>query len=63
MSHLQVGSSFANGWKRPALPMSGNEFNAAHAFMRDEGPRFDPALFLQGMSLVQALFARTLASS
>jgi carboxymethylenebutenolidase len=40
-----------------------HEFNAAHAFMRDEGPRFDPALFLQGMSLVQALFARTLASS
>jgi carboxymethylenebutenolidase len=55
MSRLQVGSSFATyEW---------HEFNAAHAFMRDEGPRFDPALFLQGMSLVQALFARTLASS
>ena len=40
-----------------------HEFNAAHAFMRDEGPRFDPALFLQGMSLVQALFTRRLAPS
>ena len=37
-----------------------HEFNAAHAFMRDEGPRFDPALFLQGMNLVSALFSRTL---
>lgn len=37
-----------------------HEFNAAHAFMRDEGPRYDPALFLEGVSLVKALFSRTL---
>ena len=39
-----------------------HEFNAAHAFMRDEGPRFDPALFLRGIDLVSALFSRTLGS-
>ena len=37
-----------------------HEVNAAHAFLRDEGPRYDSALFLQAMSWVQALFARTL---
>ncbi len=37
-----------------------HEVNAAHAFLRDEGPRYDPALFLQAMGWVQALFARTL---
>ena len=40
-----------------------HEFNAAHAFMRDEGPRFDPELFLQGINLVHALFSRVLVSS
>ncbi len=37
-----------------------HEFNAAHAFMRDEGPRYDAALFLQSMNLVEALFSRVL---
>lgn len=37
-----------------------HEVNAAHAFLRDEGPRYDPALFLQAMGWVQALFARAL---
>ncbi len=37
-----------------------HEVNAAHAFLRDEGPRYDPALFLQAMSWVLTLFARTL---
>jgi carboxymethylenebutenolidase len=37
-----------------------HEFNAQHAFLRDEGPRFDPAVFLQAMALVQALFGRAL---
>ena len=37
-----------------------HEVNAAHAFMRDEGPRFDPALFLRGIALVDALFGRVL---
>jgi carboxymethylenebutenolidase len=37
-----------------------HEVNAQHAFLRDEGPRYDPALFLQSMSWVNALFQRTL---
>ena len=37
-----------------------HEVNAAHAFLRDEGPRYDPALFLQSMGWMQALFARVL---
>ena len=37
-----------------------HEFNAAHAFMRDEGPRYDPALALQCFGLVFELFHRRL---
>ncbi|PYD77138.1 dienelactone hydrolase family protein [Novacetimonas pomaceti] len=37
-----------------------HEFNAQHAFLRDEGPRYDPALFLGCMELVRALFHRAL---
>ncbi len=38
-----------------------HEVNAAHAFLRDEGPRYDPALFLQSMAWALALFQRRLA--
>lgn len=31
------------------------EVAAQHAFLRDEGPRFDPALYLQAMAWVLAL--------
>ncbi len=37
---------------------SWHEFNAAHAFLRDEGPRYDPALALLSYRLVLDLFAR-----
>ncbi len=37
-----------------------HEVDAAHAFLRDEGPRYDPALFLQAMAWVAALFGRHL---
>ena len=37
-----------------------HEFNGAHAFMRDEGPRHDPALAYLGYSLVFELFHRRL---
>jgi carboxymethylenebutenolidase len=37
-----------------------HEWNAAHAFMRDEGPRYDPALALTGYRLALDLFARVL---
>jgi carboxymethylenebutenolidase len=34
--------------------------NAQHAFMRDEGPRYDPALALQSWGLLLELFHRRL---
>jgi carboxymethylenebutenolidase len=37
-----------------------HEFNAVHAFMRDEGPRFDPALAALGYQLALEMFDRTL---
>ena len=37
-----------------------HEVNAAHAFLRDEGPRFDPALFVQALGWMLALFGRVL---
>jgi carboxymethylenebutenolidase len=37
-----------------------HEFNAAHAFMRDEGPRYDPALAYHCWGLVFELFHRCL---
>ena len=39
-----------------------HEVNAAHAFLRDEGPRYDPALFLQATGWMLALFRRALAA-
>ena len=39
-----------------------HEFNGAHAFMRDEGPRYDPALAYQCWGLVLELFHRRLGS-
>ena len=35
-----------------------HEFNAAHAFLRDEGPRYDPALALLSYRLVLDMFSR-----
>jgi carboxymethylenebutenolidase len=37
-----------------------HEVNAQHAFLRDEGPRYDPALFLQAMAWTLAFYRRTL---
>jgi carboxymethylenebutenolidase len=37
-----------------------HEFNAVHAFMRDEGPRYDPALAALGWSLALETFERVL---
>ncbi|HXH15601.1 MAG TPA: dienelactone hydrolase family protein [Sphingomonas sp.] len=38
-----------------------HELNAQHAFLRDEGPRYDPALFLQSIALTLAFYRRSLA--
>ncbi|WP_294282155.1 dienelactone hydrolase family protein [uncultured Sphingomonas sp.] len=37
-----------------------HEVNAQHAFLRDEGPRYDPALFVAATGWALALFARVL---
>ena len=37
-----------------------HEFNAAHAFMRDEGPRYDPEIALICWQLLLSLFKRKL---
>ena len=37
-----------------------HEFNGAHAFLRDEGPRYDPALARLAWTLILELFGRTL---
>jgi carboxymethylenebutenolidase len=37
-----------------------HEYNGQHAFLRDEGPRYDPALALVGYRMVLDLFARKL---
>jgi carboxymethylenebutenolidase len=43
------------------LRLSWHEVNGAHAFMRDEGPRYDPELALSVYPLVLDLFHRRLA--
>ncbi len=40
-----------------------HEVNAAHAFLRDEGPRYDPALFGEAMGWMLALFRRRLGAA
>lgn len=37
-----------------------HEFNAAHAFLRDEGPRYDPAMAQIGYAMALELFKRKL---
>jgi len=42
------------------LKFTWHEFNAQHAFMRDEGERYDPQLAITGYQLALQLFGRTL---
>lgn len=42
------------------LVFTWHEFNAQHAFMRDEGERYDPQLAMAGYQLALQLFGRTL---
>ena len=37
-----------------------HEVNAQHAFLRDEGPRYDPALFLQSVMLTLDFYRRAM---
>jgi carboxymethylenebutenolidase len=41
-------------------PFTWHEFNAQHAFMRDEGPRYDPEAARIALGLALSLFQRTL---
>jgi len=43
------------------LTFTWHEFNGQHAFMRDEGERYDPQLAVTGYQLALQLFGRTLA--
>ena len=43
------------------LTFTWHEFNAQHAFMRDEGERFDPQVAMTGYQLALQLFGRKLA--
>ena len=42
------------------LSFSWAEFNAQHAFLRDEGPRYDPELAMQCYGMAVDLFRRKL---
>jgi carboxymethylenebutenolidase len=46
--------------ERAGVFFTWHEFNAAHAFLRDEGDRFDPALARQCFGLARDLFKRVL---
>lgn len=50
-----------NACQSTGINFSWCEVNAEHAFMRDEGERYDPALALQMYQQAVALFNRTLA--
>jgi carboxymethylenebutenolidase len=39
-----------------------HEFNAAHAFIRDEGPRYNPALSRVAVTLMLRFFQEHLAT-
>lgn len=50
-------------WQRlsdAGVTFTWHEFNGAHAFLRDEGPRYDPALAIASLRLVIDLFKRKL---
>ena len=48
------------GLEAAAVSYEWHELNAQHAFLRDEGPRYDPALFLQSIALTLDFYRRTL---
>jgi carboxymethylenebutenolidase len=51
-ARIQARMSEAN------VHLTWHEFNAQHAFLRDEGPRYDPALALVSYRMALDLFAR-----
>ena len=53
---LRGERSFALDWKSVGVRYQWHEVNGAHAFLRDEGPRYDAALASQCYGLVFELF-------
>ena len=49
-----------NAMNDAGLRLQWHEFNAAHAFLRDEGPRYDPAMARIGYAMALELFGRRL---
>ena len=49
-----------NRLNESGVPLEWHEVNGAHAFMRDEGPRYDPALSYQCLGLSLSFLNRTL---
>ncbi len=49
-----------NAMNDAGIHLQWHEFNAAHAFLRDEGPRYDPAMARICYGLALELFGRTL---
>ena len=47
-------------WKPPARTFQWHEVNGAHAFLRDEGPRYNPVLAQQCYGLAMEMFKRRL---
>jgi len=47
-------------WQMPACISPGTSFNGQHAFLRDEGYRYDPELALKCYGLALELFKRKL---
>ena len=50
----------ANRLNETQVEFEWHEFNAAHAFLRDEGPRYNPALAEVCMNLLLRFFAEKL---
>ena len=49
-------------WRKSGANFQWHEVNGQHAFLRDEGPRYDPALAYHCYGLVFELFHRRLGS-
>jgi dienelactone hydrolase len=57
---LLAGHGFVVAVPEISVHFTWHEFNGAHAFIRDEGPRYDPELALTCYRLVIDLFRRKL---
>lgn len=52
-----------NAMNDAEITLQWHEFNGAHAFLRDEGPRYDPALARMAFALILEMLGRRLGGS